>query len=91
MFLLKCKINGKSHFLHDGTNFIGGNSFREAEQASLNNSAKAISVGGFDIVEMGVEELSEAIGGVPYTILHVNGGLIPFEVVEIVNERISSS
>jgi len=73
--------------LHDGESFVGGNTYEQAEYASINNSAKAVSVGGFDIVEITVEELSEAVGGVPYKILSIHGGLIPSNGVEIVKEK----
>lgn len=84
MFLLKFNVDGKQMLLHDGDNsFVGGNSKIEAELTSVNNIAKGISVGGFEIVEMTVEQLSSAIGGVPYHIMSVTGGLLPFSGVEI--------
>jgi hypothetical protein len=85
MFLLKFQVKneGKIMLLHDGESFVGGNTYQQAEYASINNSAKAVSVGGFDIVEMTEEELLKVVGGIPYKILAVHGGLIPFNGVEI--------
>jgi hypothetical protein len=92
MFLLKFKVEkeNKEMLLHDGEVFVGGNTHEQAEYASLNNSAKAVSVGGFDIVEVTIEKLAEMIGTTvenpQYKILAVHGGLIPFNGVEIVKE-----
>lgn len=90
MFLLKFRVKDedKEMLLHDGEAFVGGNSREQAEYASLNNSAKAVSVGGFDIVEVDAKQLAEMIGTnlekPEYKILAVHGGLIPFSGVEIV-------
>ena len=92
MFLLKFRIEkeNKDMLLHDGEAFVGGNTYEQAEYASINNSAKAVSVGGFDIVEVTPKELAELIGTTvdfpQYKILAVHGGLIPFSGVEIVRK-----
>lgn len=84
MFLLKFNHDGKEWFLHNGVNFEGGNSKQEAEKSVMAHTAKSVSIGGFEIVEMSVAELSKAIGGVPYSIISFSGGLIPFSAVQIV-------
>ncbi len=87
MWLLEVKIEGKKFFLHDGECFIGANEERDIERVALENSAKIISVGGYQAVKVETsEELAEMIGGVPYNILQVSGGLLPFSSVEIVKE-----
>ena len=87
MYLLQFTHEKKNYFLHDGETFIGGNSENEARIAIHNNTGKSISIGGFDIVKMSVDELSTIIGGVPYPIINFSGGLgIPFCGVEILGE-----
>jgi hypothetical protein len=85
MFLLKFKHEGSDWLLHNGANsFEGGNSRIECDICLRHHTAKSISIGGFEIVEMSVDELSKAIGGVPYKIISFSGGLIPFSAVKIV-------
>ena len=92
MFLLKFthKETGKKYFLYDYDHFVGGNTYGSAEYACIENSAKSISVGGFDITEVSLEKLAEMIGTnvekPSYHIIHFTGGLIPFDGVEVVKE-----
>lgn len=87
MFLLKFTHENKRYFLHNGTQFMGGEIESEARQTAIENTAKAISVGMFDITEVkSSEQLSDLIGGVPYNITDFHGGFgIPFMGVEVVN------
>lgn len=92
MFLLKFKVKneGKEMLLHHQGVFVGGDTYRQAEQACYDHSAKAVSVGGFDIIEVSMEELAEMIGTTvenpSFKILAVHGGLIPFDGVEIIKK-----
>lgn len=94
MFLLrfKHKETGKKYLLYNSNAFVGGNTYESAEYASICNSAKAVSVGGFDIIEASVEMLAEMVGTTvekpEFHIIHFSGGLIPFDGVEIVKELV---
>jgi hypothetical protein len=87
MFLLKFGHENKQYFLHNGTQFMGGENESQARQTAIENTAKAISVGMFDITEVKTpEELSKLIGGVPYKITDFHGGLgISFMGVEVMS------
>lgn len=88
MFLLKFKIKDQEYYLHSGTNrFIGGETKQQAEISSLNNMVISLGVGGFTITEKSIEELTKDIGGIPYHIHDIFGGLgggIPFHGVPLV-------
>ena len=87
MFLLKFKLHGKEYLLHngEGESFVGAMTEDTAHVISSQNVGKAIGVGGFEIVEVkDSEELSNMIGGVPYSIISVSGGLgVYYSAVEI--------
>ena len=84
MYLLKFSRNGKNYLYHNG-NFVGGNTEEDAHRSAVANTAKSLSVGGFDIVEVKTtEELGRMVGGVPFKIISFSGGLLPFEGVEII-------
>jgi len=87
MFLLKFSLNGKEYFMHngEGEQFAGATSEAEAHLLAIHHTGKSIGVGGFEVTEVkDAEELSVMIGGVPYSIIDISGGLgIPFCAVEI--------
>lgn len=88
MIVLKFNLHGKSRLLHNGKQFIGGETRRQAGWAIQSNTAVALTVGGFEMLDVTEVELSEMIGGVPYKILDHSGGLgKPFMSVEIVNDN----
>lgn len=86
MFLLKFRHQNKDYLLHNWNQFVGGNTEYQARQTAIQNTAKSISVGMFEIVEVKTsDELSNLIGGVPYKIIDFYGGFgLPFMAVEIV-------
>lgn len=90
MWLLKFKTHEGSFLLHDGESFVGGETEEIAGLAALRHSAKSVSVGGFEYIEVTVEQLAEMIGTTvekpEFNILAVHGGLIPFSAVKIVKE-----
>jgi hypothetical protein len=86
MYLLKFNHDDKSYFLHSGTQFIGAMNEEDAHNVCIENTAKGLSVGGFDIVQTNEQELLRMIGGaIPYKIIDFHGGLLPLMGVEIVN------
>lgn len=90
LYLLQFKVGDKYYLLHDGESvFIGGENIEDAREGYRDNIAKAISISGFDIVKFeSSEELLNAIGGkIPYHIINIKGGLIPFYGVEILKKK----
>lgn len=76
MFLFKFKAEEKEYYLHNGEKaFIGADNFRLAEQYSFNNVFVFIGLGGLTVVEKTMEEVLKDIGGIPYHIIEVSGGL----------------
>lgn len=90
-YLLRVKIEGCPHLLHDGKFFLGGSSPEKASIIAEQNSAKIISTGGFDMVEVEVSDMQKIVGANDtgsYHILNVSGGLIPFYAVKIVDNSL---
>lgn len=90
-YLLRVNIDGKPHLLHDGNFFIGANSPEKASIVAEQNSAKIISSGGYDMVEVEVADMQKIVGADDlgtYHILNVSGGLIPFYAVKIVDNSL---
>ena len=87
MFLIMfSNPEGRKFFLHNGDkSFIGGNTKADAQLACQDRILSNVSTGGFKIVEKTVEELSAAIGGVPYKIYDFNNGLTFWHGVEIIH------
>ena len=76
MYLLKYIIKDVPYFLHDGETFVGTEDRKEADVIGRNLLVLAVSVGGFDIVEVkDSAELTRKIGGIPYPIIEHRGGI----------------
>ena len=87
MYLLKFSVEEKNYFLYNApsNSFVGARTFEEAERACAMHTAKAISVGGFELFPLrDYDHLLELIGGTPFRVIDIGGGFgIPFCGVEI--------
>jgi len=76
MFLFKFKVNKQEYYLHDGEKaFTGTDDFHSAELYSLNNVFTFLGLDGLTVTEKTMDELLKDIGGIPYHIIEVTGGL----------------
>lgn len=82
-YFLTFKQNDKKYFLYDGDSFVAGSTDEKAHHLAALNTGISLSVRGFDIVPLDVEQLGKAVGGVPFKVMHFSGGMgKPFEGVE---------